>query len=138
MKDADKLIFKLKEKLEGMYEHTTLKILKNTNGAFLYVDFNDTYDNSLVVYAGEKGGISIANMLCLNSDDFKSSTEWEETANIKSLDAAVDFFHKCYKKMVSDVDEFEGECRSALKDFNMDSSELFPGEKLTPIGKRKK
>ena len=102
----------------------------------LYVDFNDTYDNTIAVVLGDgMHPTHFMNYHCLNSKIFKPIYNWEKTSEAKTVDELVDVFHECYERMVQDSEDFEAECLQACLDAGMEEDPIARIEPRKPIGK---
>jgi len=127
------LIKDLEKTLQGNIEGADIHILgEDDEDPTLYVDFNDSFDNTLAVYIDGKG-IGIANLRHLNSDSLKPVTEWSKKYSPKNLRELLAGFSECNKRVIREVQEFIDEAREIEQDalgpeYNEFASQLGPAK----------
>ena len=122
MNDTEQLIQELKNALDGKYERATVKIIKDKSST-LYVDFNDTLNNTLAL--SMEGKCTVVNLRNLNDEYFKTRNEWMEERELPmSVEEAVNFFHSCYERMVRDEKASTEENKRLLQEARVSESTI--------------
>lgn len=137
--NIDQMVIDLSDKLKDKYNGARLD-LETEHGSYpiLYVHFNDTYNHSLIVSRAKSAPnchtLAFTDARCLKSDTVKASTNWTHkmhTTDSTSINDLVDFFHKCYEQIVSEIDSFDKECDKLLKPLNLNRESLY-GKTIRP------
>ncbi len=105
MNNWEHIIDDFGSRIKNRYENVTLSYVHDGDDKGVFVYFNDSLENSLLVYQIENE-VCISNSQMIRSEVVKSSNKWEEKEHFTGIEELVTFFDRCYDRMWNQDYEF--------------------------------